>query len=163
MCSTQYGWRPHGYNPWLVSCTEQTLVLRTLPGVRKLKLSWHMEYWKQVLQTLFSNVLSLWDAFLVAGEFIQKGTEIRKLFSYHDAIQYRGCPAKRALPVMLTHGRQGPFGRIPSIWSHCPGGVSADQIAFISLRCLRRPSLSRAVVYSGDAWACNSPYAWMNY
>ena len=28
---------------------------------------------------------------------------------------YRGYPAKRALPAMLTHGRYGPFGRIPSI------------------------------------------------
>ena len=25
----------------------------------------------------------------------------------------RGYPAKRALPAMLTHGRKGPFGRIP--------------------------------------------------
>ena len=28
---------------------------------------------------------------------------------------YRGYPAKRALPAMLTHGRKDPFGRIPTI------------------------------------------------
>ena len=30
-------------------------------------------------------------------------------------ITYRWYPAKRALPAMLTHGRWGPFGRIPSL------------------------------------------------
>ena len=38
--------------------------------------------------------------------------------TYHSggATSYRGYPAKRALPDMLTHGRQGPFGRIPSLY-----------------------------------------------
>ena len=31
---------------------------------------------------------------------------------------YRGYPAKRALSAMRKHGRKGPFGRIPSIYSY---------------------------------------------
>ena len=36
---------------------------------------------------------------------------------YSHIYIYRWYPAKRALPAMLTHGRYGPFGRIPSIYT----------------------------------------------
>ena len=42
--------------------------------------------------------------------------------SFDVFIWIRWYPAKRAFPATLTHGRKGPFGRIPSTWFRmvCP-------------------------------------------
>ena len=75
---------------------------------------WRLWCQKQVSQAGISNC-------------IPYSTVIGNYWSLHEipasgtkVLIYRGYPAKRALPVMLTHGRWGPFGRIPSI-SVCIG------------------------------------------
>ena len=57
-----------------------------------------------------------------------------KMLSQHSImVCNRGYPAKRALPTMLTHGRWGPFGRIPLIYFYYGVYLWVRWILLISL------------------------------
>ena len=67
---------------------------------------------------------------------------------------YRWYPAKRALPAMLTHGRWGPFCRIPSIYgSHCYLGffLTVSHPCFSSLLLLSHDGMLHGTL-GNSAW-----------
>ena len=54
----------------------------------------------------------------------------------HRHWTHRWYPTKRALPAMLTHGRWGPFGRIPSTYGERSRGVSKRFLGIFCWECV---------------------------
>ena len=69
----------------------------------------------------------------------------------------RGYPAKRALPAMLMHGRQGPFGRIPSNY------LNQTETQHSKIRTANKIRASTVGINTGDAHHFNAhgyPLLW---
>ena len=89
---------------------------------------------------------------------------------------FRWYPAKRALPAMLTHGRYGPFGSIPSIYAlrvdvYSPMFAASGSVVFPGpsvylgfhiLGCIRWLDVIRARRFSWLEWQHNYIYRWQH-
>ena len=60
----------------------------------------------------------------------------------------RGHPTKRALPDMLTHGRKGPFGRIPSKYAR--DLFALLWLCYNSWRIIRMMNLPASVTFASS-------------
>ena len=134
MCSTQYGWRPHGYNPWLVSCTEQTLVLRTLPGVRKRRNSlgtWSTE--KKFCRRYFQMYFPCGTLFWWQANSYKKGQKYENCFHIMMPFNIEGILPKGPYPSCLRMADRALLAGYPQYDLTVP--VVCQQIKLLLFHC----------------------------